>query len=80
MKIPVRFLFGFTLLLYKILSLLLVYLVVFIWDFSFERIKESYKEDIEAFWIKHIFHIELYRYDTLMDFVYDRKNYKKAEL
>jgi len=79
MKYIVRTLVGVLYMLTKYIILAIATIVLVIWDLSFENLEELW-QDHRTYYIKTIFcTIEEYRYDTLMDFILNRKNYQYAD-
>lgn len=75
MVLIIRALLGIIYLLFKHTSLILCSIIVFIWYFDINRVKDIY-EDSSVFYISTLFHnLERYRYNTFIDFVYNYKDY-----
>ena len=75
MRIPIKLLVGLLYIITIHITLFIASILVFIWYMNIKYIKELYK-DCNVFYISMIFHsLEKWRYNTLLDFVFDRKDY-----
>lgn len=76
MVLIIRALLGIIYLLFKHTSLILCSIIVFIWYFDINRVKDIY-EDASVFYIcvSGYHDDEIYRYNTFIDFVYNHKDY-----
>lgn len=78
MKTPIRLIAGIIYFLVNRVVLLIACVYCIIWYFSFKQAKEMYREQTSAFYVSYLFHsLERWRYNTLADFVFDRKDYSK---
>lgn len=75
MKYLLKLLIGILYILIKYAMYIAGSILLVIWDFSFENLRELWEEH-DVFYIKTMFRThEVYRYNTLKDFLLDRKNY-----
>ena len=76
MRVIVKGFIGIIYMLMKYITLVIAFTIVVIWYFDVKPAKELYK-DFHIFYISYMFHssFEQYRYNTLSDFIFDRKDY-----
>ena len=76
MKYLVRLIVGILWIINKYILCIIFSVLYIIWTFETKGLEEFWKECDSAFYIKKVFGIEEYRYDTLMDFIIDNENIK----
>ena len=77
MKIPIKIIFGVIYITMTQISLALFSIIIFIWDMNLKNVKKLY-EDNNVFYISYCFCHEEYRYNTLLDYVFDKKDISKS--
>ena len=78
MKIPIKILIGIFYIITKWICFIITSIIIFVWDMNLKNVKELY-EDHKPFYVSYCFYHEMYRYNTLLDYVYNRKDYSKSE-
>jgi len=76
MRLIIRAIAGISYLLFKHLSLILCSIIVLVWYFDINRVKDIY-EDSSIFYVSTFPYgtMECYRYNTFVDFIHNRKDY-----
>ena len=78
MKYPIKLLLGIVYILAKYIMLTIFSIFLFIWDLDIDLIKELWL-DTKPFYIHTVFQTEDYRYNTLLDFINNNKNYSHSK-
>jgi len=78
MKYVFRPIIGVIYLVYKYIMILMMIILLFIWYFKIKPIKKFWRL-CKPFYVSNTFHIEVYRYNTFLDFINNKKDYSHSK-
>ena len=77
---PMKYIIAYIYIIIKCFGFLLYCILSILWDFSFDYIKEGYNNTFNDFYINRAFDYELFRYNTIKDFINNNKDYSHKGL